>query len=324
MKNVVAFIIVGWNNEKLLPECINSVLKQTYKDIKIYYVDNGSRDNSVKLIKEKYKDVVCIETGKNNGFAKGNNIGIREALKDKNVQFIALLNTDATIESKWTEKLVSFANSKNRIGAMQGITLDYYNHNIIDSTHIYLARNGQATQGSYRDDLINVPSSFTTMGVNAAAAMYTREFIDAQPFEALFDETMFMYLEDVDVALRSIVMGYRNYCVKDTFAYHMGSASSKSNKTYPAYMTFRNNSGMLVKNLPLSILAKLFFRVLASDRAHIRHLRLLGRKDEAKAVVKGRLFGLLLIPIFFIKRLKLNKYRSIDKSYLWHLMKKGY
>lgn len=51
MKKVVAFIIVGWHNEKLLPECINSVLAQTYSNIKIYYVDNGSADNSVKLVK---------------------------------------------------------------------------------------------------------------------------------------------------------------------------------------------------------------------------------------------------------------------------------
>ncbi|MFO0862172.1 MAG: glycosyltransferase family 2 protein [Candidatus Saccharibacteria bacterium] len=324
MKKVVAFIIVGWHNEKLLPECINSVLAQTYSNIKIYYVDNGSADNSVKLVKENYPDVICIETGKNNGFAKGNNIGIREALKDKNVEYIALLNTDATIEKLWAQKLVTFADGKKRVAAMQGITLDYYNHNIIDSTHIFLSRSGQATQGSYRDDLINIPSSFTTMGVNAAAAMYTREFIDAQPFESLFDETMFMYLEDVDVALRSIVMGYKNYCVKDTYAYHMGSASSKSNKTYPAYMTFRNNSGLLVKNLPIGTLAKLLFRVISSDRARVKHLRQLGRKEEAKAVVKGRLFGLLLLPIFYIKRLRLNKSRNIDKNYLWHLMKKGY
>lgn len=324
MKKVVAFILVGWNNEKLLPECINSILSQTYSDIKIYYIDNGSKDGSVKLVKEKYPNVICIETGKNNGFAKGNNIGISEALKNKNIQFVALLNTDATVEKDWTENLVRFAEGKNRIAAMQGITLDYYNHNIIDSTHIFLSRNGQATQGSYRDELINIPSSFTTMGVNAAAAMYTREFIEAQPYKDFFDETMFMYLEDVDVSLRSIVMGYKNYCVKDTFAYHMGSASSKSNKTYPAYMTFRNNSGLLVKNLPFVTLTKLFFRVITSDRARVKHLKKIGRNDEAKAVKKGRLVGILYTPIYLIKRIKLNRHRNVDSKYLWHLMKKGY
>lgn len=324
MKKTVAFIIVGWNNKDLLKECLDSINTQTYSAIKTIYVDNGSADDSIDFVKQNYPNVILIDTGKNNGFAKGNNIGIERALEDKDVEYIALLNTDAVIEKDWTSKLVEFSKGKGKIAAMQGITLDYYNHKIIDSTHIYLSRNGQATQGSYRDQLIDVPSTFSVFGVNAAAAMFTRDFIDAQPFKTFFDETMFMYLEDVDVAMRSVVMGYKNYCVKDTYAYHMGSASSKKNKTFPAYMTFRNNTGLLIKNVPFSILFTLFFKIIKSDHQRIQHLKALGRKEEAKAVRKGRFVGLLYSPIFFVKRVKLWRHRDISKKYLWLLMKKGY
>ena len=66
---------------------------------------------------------------------------------------------------------------------------------------------------------------------------------------------MFMYLEDVDVAARATVMGWTSYFVPDAVAYHMGSASTgggTGKSRYAFYMTYRNNFGMLVKNLPWS------------------------------------------------------------------------
>lgn len=324
MNKTVAFIVVGWNNKDLLSECINSILQQSYKKIRIIYVDNGSSDGSVEFVTQTFPQVECIDTGKNNGFARGNNIGIKHALKDETLGYVALLNSDATIEEQWVEKLVAFSKGKKNLAAMQGVTLDYYNHNIIDSTHLYIARNGQATQGSCRETLVGIPSSFTTFGVNCAAAMFTKEFIVAQPYRKFFDEKMFMYLEDVDVALRSIMMGYKNYCVKDTFAYHMGSASSKKNKIFPLYMTFRNNTGLLLKSLPISLLLKLFPKVVRSDHLLIVELKKRGRLQEARAVRKGRMIGLLYAPNFILKRIKLIGRKKVKKDYVWYLMNKGY
>lgn len=324
MNKKVAFIVVGWNNKDLLAECFNSILNQTYKNIEIIYVDNGSADNSVEFVRENFPKVICLDTKRNNGFAKGNNIGIKTALQDKSVGFVALLNSDATLENRWVEKLVDFSKGKNNLASMQGVTLDYYNHKIIDSTHLYVARNGQATQGSCRELFVGIPSSFTTFGVNCAAAMFTREFIENQPYSKFFDETMFMYLEDVDVALRSIVMGYKNYCVKDTFAYHMGSASSKKNKNFPLYMTFRNNTGLMLKNMPFTLLLRLLPKTIRSDHLLKKELKRKGRYEEVKAVRRGRLVGLLYVPIYLAKRLKLVNKRKNKKEYIWYLMNKGY
>ncbi len=324
MNKKVAFIVVGWNNKDLLTECFNSILSQTYKNIDIIYVDNGSADNSVEYVKGKFPEVTCIDTKKNNGFARGNNIGINVALQDKSVSFVALLNSDATLEDRWVEKLVEFSKGKQNLASMQGVTLDYYNHKIIDSTHLYVARNGQATQGSCRELYVGVPSSFTTFGVNCAAAMFTREFIENQPYKQFFDEKMFMYLEDVDVALRSILLGYKNYCVKDTYAYHMGSASSKKNKNFPLYMTFRNNTGLMVKNMPFSLLMRLVPKIIRSDHLLIKELKRKKRFQEAKSVRKGRLVGMLFIPNFAVKRLKMISKKKVNKDYIWYLMNKGY
>lgn len=288
-------------------------------------VDNGSKDDSVATIRRLAPEVTVIEAGVNLAFAKGNNVGIKAALADKDVGYIALLNTDARLDDKWLEKLVNFCKLKPRAACLQGTTLDYYDHNIIDSTHIYVAQNGQATQGSWRDFYEHELGPKKVFGVNAAANLITREFIEAQPFgQEFFDEAMFMYLEDVDASARATVMGWDNYVVPGARAYHMGSASSGKNPGFSLYMTFRNNTGMLIKNLPLMTLFKLAPRIVLSDIETFRHLRRVGKNKTAWIIPKGRLIGVLRSPLFILRRRKLNKYRTIDKDYLWHLMSKGY
>lgn len=321
----VAFIIVCWNNEDLLRECVESIGKQTYKDIVTYIVDNGSDDNSVSTARKLMPSAIVIEAGENLGFAKGNNVGITMALKDAEVGYIALLNTDARLESDWTEKLVKFSSNKPRAACLQGLTLDYYNHDIIDSTHIYVARNGQATQGSWRDYHERDFEFKKVFGVNAAACIITRDFIETQPFgEELFDESMFMYLEDVDLAVRATVMGWDNYHVSSTRAYHMGSASSSKNPGFSLYLTFRNNSGMIIKNFPLATIVRLIPKIIVSDLETFRHLRKQGKNSISWIIPKARIIGIFQAPIYWLKRRKMMKVSTIDKDFLWTLMKKGY
>lgn len=323
-RNKVAFIIVGWNNEDLLNDCFESIYAQTYDEIDIYFVDNNSADNSVKHVKDHHKNVKVIELNKNYGFAKGNNIGISQALKDENVGYVALLNTDAIVKENWTETLLAFAKDKPRFSSLQSVTLDYYNPTIIDSTHIYLNHYGQATQGSYRDHFIGIPGPMRVFGINAAAGLYSRAFIEAQPYKNLFDETMFMYLEDVDVALRATLMGWPSYIVPNTSAYHMGSASSGKNPNFSIYMTFRNNTGLLVKNMPFSLLARMLPSVIKTDYLMVRRLKEIGKPAAAKKVVRGRLVSLLYIPVFLFKRLRLIGKKQISRRHLWSLMRNGY
>ncbi len=325
MTKKAAFVIVCWNNAELLKDCLNSIDIQTYKDHKTIIVDNGSADNSVELARSLMPAAEIIEAGKNLGFAKGNNIGIEKALEDTSVGYVALLNTDARLEPDWLERIVGFCAGKPRAACLQGTTLDYYNHDIIDSTHIYVSRNSQATQGSWRDAYFKEHGPKKVFGVNAAAAVITRAFLQAQPFgKEVFDETMFMYLEDVDLAARATVMGWDNYLVPGARAYHMGSASSGKNPGFSLYLTFRNNLGMVIKNFPLSTALRLVWHMPRSDYNTFRHLRRQGKNAASWKIYKGRLFCLPYVPVFLWKRHKLAKYRQADGKYLWQLMKKGY
>lgn len=321
----VAFVVVGWNNAALLPECFESIFRQTYKSVCIYYVDNDSKDESTELVKKDFPNVTLLEPGTNTGFAKGNNIGIKKALEDPEVGYIALLNTDATLDEDWVKRMVTFAEQKPKAALMQGTTLDYYNHNIIDSTHIFIAHNGQGTQGHWRDYYQHEHGPKKVYGVNAAACMMTRTFLEAQPFgDEVFDETMFMYLEDVDLATRATIMGWDNYLVPGARAYHMGSASSGKNPGFSLYMTFRNNSALLFKNLPLTMLIRMAPKILRGDLDTVRELRRRGDKRAAKLVIKGRVVGIFRLPLFFRKRFVARRHSKTANTYLWLLMIRGY
>lgn len=323
MDDTVAYIVVCWNNKNIISGCLDSIFEQTYKSKEVYLIDNNSSDGSAHYIETKYPKVKLIKSAHNYGFAKGNNILIKEALKDANVKYLALINSDAVLDTEWTSKIISFAKQKPLAAGLQGLTVDYYDHNLIDSHHVYLASNFQSVQYGYKT-AVNKSSLFSqeVMGVNAAAAIYTRRFIEAQPFDNLFDETFFMYLEDVDVALRALLMGWKNYFVDGAYAYHMGSASSsKRSSDFSLYYTARNQFGLLVKNIPAGILKRNIFEFMNFERHFRRVLKEAYPISSYKAYKKGRLIGILRIPLYIAKRRQLKKLEQVDASFLRALMK---
>jgi len=322
----IAYVVVGWNNLDLIKDCFKSITAQSYPNNKIIYVDNHSGDKSVEWVRANFPKTQILELDDNTGFAKGNNLGISEALGDPEVGFVALVNTDARLDTDWAEKILDFAQLKPKGACYQGTTLDYYDHNVIDSTHIYVSRNGQGTQGNWRKYVTSELGPRKVFGVNAAACIISRSFLEAHPFgEEVFDETIFMYLEDVDLAVRSTVMGWDNYLVPGARAYHMGSASaSAKGSTFSLYMTFRNNSSMLFKNFSLKMLIKMTPRILKGDLDTIKTLWRRNQKRFIWAVVKGRIVGTLRLTLFLRKKYLMSKARKINPDYLWGLMRDGY
>lgn len=321
----VAFIIVSWNNANILPECLESIEKQTYKHHITTLIDNGSKDNTVKLITESFPWANLIDAGENLGFAKGNNIAIKQTLSDQpGIEYVVLLNSDARLDKDWLKCHIEFASKKPNGAIFQGTTLDYYNHNIIDSTHIYISRDGQGTQANWRQPYMGEKGPMKVFGSNAAACMISRKFIDEQPFKnQFFDERFFMYLEDVDLATRALVLGWDNYLVPGARAYHMGSASSGKNPGFSLYMTFRNNTALLLKNIPLGMLIKMVPLIVRVDFHTVRHLIRNNKRQAAMKVIKGRFVGVLMLPLYIRKTIIIHRSINISKEYLWHLMKKG-
>jgi GT2 family glycosyltransferase len=152
-------------------------------------------------------------------------------------------------------------------------------------------------------------------GVNAAAALLSRRFLEAQPFADYFDEDLFMYLEDLDLGARAAVMGWKCYFVADAIAYHMGSASKRR---HAATRLLHRNSGLvLLKNFPWPVLARMLGRAVANEtRTLARYLVRDGPVPVAAALV-GRLESLRYIARFLGKRRRLRKHWAVSPDDLW-------
>lgn len=320
----VAFCVVNWNGRDLLADCIASLRAQTMSDHCIIVVDNDSRDDSVAYLRSEHPDVDVIELDWNSGFAHANNVAMRRAFEDPSVDYVALVNTDARLAPDWLAVLVAQADRKPRGAMFQSLTLDERDPSIIDSHHIFVARNLQATQAGNRLRHDRTYATERVFGVNAAAALYSRRFLDAQPFADYLDTDLGMYLEDVDLAARAAVMGWEAWFVGGTSALHMGSASSKQRASdFSLYMTWRNQPGMLIANLPTRILLRAIPSAIKADLQTINHLRRTGEGDRVPAVVRGRIHGLWRARRFFAKRRALAPYATVDHDVLWQLMKTG-
>ena len=99
----VSVIITNWNGKQHLEECLDSLSKQTFKGFETILVDNGSSDRSVEFTEKNFPAVKIVRLDKNEGFCRGNNIGLQHARGD----FIALLNNDTMVDIHWFEELIS-------------------------------------------------------------------------------------------------------------------------------------------------------------------------------------------------------------------------
>jgi GT2 family glycosyltransferase len=325
-KSMWAIIVVCWNNEGLLAECLDSVRAQTIGAERLItiMVDNDSSDDSVAFVRKNYPEVSLIEVGHNSGFSHANNLGIRHAFQDDRVAGVVMLNSDARLEPNWLETITQFASTRPKAASLQSLTVDHANPSVIDSHHLYVTRSLHATQFLTGTPIDRTYTTQRVFGVNAAAALYTRAFLEAQPFDDYLDETMGMYLEDVDLAARALVMGWESWFVEGTRASHIGSASSKHRSGgFALRQTWRNQPVMLLTNLPLAILGRGLRGLLLHELGAVRHLRATGQPELVGEILRGRRDSLKLIGYALRRRKVLKPYRRVDSDLLWELMNTG-
>lgn len=111
----VLVIVVNYNGLDIIKPCLQSLYCQDYNNFKVLVVDNNSKDDSVEMIKNEFPWVIVDIQKENIGFAEGNNIGMRRAIRD-NYDYVALLNSDAKASSNWISDLVNKFDSNNRVG----------------------------------------------------------------------------------------------------------------------------------------------------------------------------------------------------------------
>lgn len=115
----VSVIIPVYNSEKYISKCLDSVLNQTYQNVEIIVINDGSKDNSIKILKEyekKYKNIILIDK-KNEGVSKTRNLGIKTATGD----YIMFIDNDDFIDEDYIETYMKNSDYDIVIGSYKRI-----------------------------------------------------------------------------------------------------------------------------------------------------------------------------------------------------------
>ena len=250
MKPLATVIVLNWNGEKILEECLQSLKAQTYSHLEVIVVDNGSTDQSVALVKDKFGDFVrLLQNPTNLGFSGGNNIGIHAA----NGDYIALLNNDATADPHWVEELVKAAETNPQVGMCASKIYSFEESGILDSAGGLLIYPDGLSRGRGRleRDLGQYDKMEEVLLPSGCACLYRHEMLNQI---GLFDEDFFAYSDDTDLGLRARLAGWKCVYVPTAVAYHRYSASAGRYSPLKAFLAERNRIWVAIKNFPLPLL----------------------------------------------------------------------
>lgn len=258
-QNKVAVIVVSFNGEETIIDCvrsINEITKEGNNEITLIIVDNASTDKSLEKVKcqiSKLKTTTqmsklkVIKNKENLGFAGGVNVGTKYALKN-GAEYVFLLNQDATVKQGAIEKLVQIIEKDSQIGIVGPLILNpdgtiWSAGGIVDKKRF--------TAG-HLDDLNSSRQARTIKAVDfvSGCAMMIRNDV----FEKIgfFDERFFLYYEDVDFCFRVRKANFKIIFVPQAVVTHHYQSTIEKEKKKRYFMA-RNHFLFLAKHGPLKI-----------------------------------------------------------------------
>jgi GT2 family glycosyltransferase len=311
----VAVLIVNWNGGDLLTRCLESVQQQRRRPDHVVVVDNASSDDSLKRAAHVLSGVELIQLPSNVGFARANNIAARAA---RQFDALALLNPDAVAEPAWLDELVRAAerdpNTAGFASQMLLASTPQYLDGAGDSYHV----SGRAWRNGHRVSSTTWPADdVEVFGPCAAAALYRREAFDEV---GGFDEQYFCYFEDVDLAFRLRLRGYRCVYVHSAVVRHVGSALSGYRSDFAVYHGERNAVWTFIKNMPAPLLWMYLPQHIALNVAALLFYPFRG---QGKVVLRAKRDALRGLPAVLRRRRLVQHGRRVDAWTLRRSFRRG-
>lgn len=316
MKNsLVSIIVVNWNKRQLLHNCLSSLRNQSYQNLEIIVIDNGSSDGSADAVTANFAEAKLIALPENRGFAIGNNIGIKNAQGE----YIALLNNDAQAHPQWIEELCLALEHYPEVGFVASKMLLYDTRDTIDAAGDIFSVVGVAEKrGWLTKDGEEFSFPLKIFGACAGAAMYRKKMlIELNGFDEDFSPA---YYEDVDLDFRAQLKGYQCLYVPTAIVYHRGTTTLGLYSRPHVFLCNRNLTYVLIKNMPTQLLVKYSFKIImyfliSSFYGYF--------KDIRNPTLLGRVAALRKLPIMLRKRRDIQRNKVVSNRYIDSLMIKG-
>jgi len=252
---LVSIVIVNFNGLEHLKKCIPALEKTEKIRFEIIVVDNGSNDESISYLRWKHPSVRIVETGANLGFGEGNRRGV-DAAKG---QWIALLNNDTVVDPLWLYELLRIHLGDPSIGASCSTLCLMQHPEILNGVGGGMSKLGYGYDRRYgcpRETAGIKPVAEDVFFPTAAAMLMSRRDFDHYGF----DQTFFMYHEDVDLGWRLWLSGRRVVVCRDSVVYHYfgGTSHSTQGLLWRERMGSRHNIRSILKHGEILTILKAF------------------------------------------------------------------
>ncbi len=304
----LSVIIPNWNGAHHLPVCLDALRDQTYPHLEIIVVDNASTDDSRSLLADRYPEVTVIPLSENRGFTGACNAGMQTA----HGEFLALLNNDTQVDPGWAVAVVEAFGRHPEAGLIASKMLLF---NERDRFHtagdLYRVDGRLINRGVWERDEGQYDQEDYVFSACGGSSAYRRELLDQI---GLLDDDFFFSCEDMDLAWRAQLAGFRCVYTPQAVVYHHLAATGGG--VTASYYDGRNMIWILIKDYPLDLWRKHGFAIARAQAALAWEALRAWRGAAARARLRGMLASLWGIPKMLRKRRGIQRARRVSLEYL--------
>jgi GT2 family glycosyltransferase len=308
-----SIIIVNWNGAEHLPVCLNALRAQTYHDFEIIVADNASHDGSLELLARDYPEVKVVALPENRGFTGGNNAGIWAARSE----FIILLNNDTEVDHQWLEEILAAFERHPEAGLVASKMKLFDRRDTFHTAGDFYRLDGiPGNRGVWENDRGQYDREEYVFSACGGSAAYRKSMLDQI---GLLDEDFFYSCEDIDLAWRAQLAGWKCVYAPRAVVYHKLSATGGG--ATASFYDGRNFIYVIAKDYPSSLWKIYRVAIIRKQwNLFVEALRA-WRGAAARARMRGMISGILHLPHLLRKRRLIQAARQVDDAYLLSILK---
>lgn len=308
VKGRLSIIIPNWNGKHHLETCLPSLVVQTHSDIEVIIADNASTDGTQAYVREHFPQFLIEQLSENRGFTGACNAGMRVATGE----FVALLNNDTEVDPQWAAEVIAVLARHPEAGFVASKMLLFDKRDTFHTAGDFYRVDGQpGNRGVWQQDMGQYETEEYVFSACGGSSVYRRSMLEKI---GLLDDDFFFSLEDVDLAWRAQLQGYRCIYAPHAIVYHRLSASGGGPTA--SFHDGRNTLYILIKNYPAALWRRHGWSVLRNQTQIAWSALRAWRGEAARAKLRGMAVGIFGLPRMLPKRRVIQQSRSVSIEYL--------
>lgn len=305
---LVSVVIPNWNGLRHLPTCLDALRVQTYSGLEIIVADNASHDGSQAIIASRYPEVCLIRLPENRGFTGACNAGIGVAKGE----YVILLNNDTQAEPNWIDEVAAAFARHPDAGMVASKMLLFNRRDTLHSAGDFYRTDGiPGNRGVWQKDGEPYQREEYVFSACGGSAAYRRAMLN---HVGVLDDDFFFSCEDVDLAWRAQLAGWKCVYAPQAVVYHHLAATGGG--ATASYYDGRNTIWVIAKNYPGPLLRKYLVSILRAQVRRASAALRAWRGEAARATLRGMLSGLVALPRVLRKRRAIQAARTASIDYL--------